>query len=56
MLEEPMPEGPAKGMVVHLDKMLPEYYRIRSWDREGIPTAMKLKELGLNQVTSSRHF
>ncbi len=48
MLEEPMPEGPAKGMVVHLDEMLPEYYRIRGWSSEGIPTAMKLQELGLD--------
>jgi len=47
MLEEPMPEGPAKGMVVHLDEMLSEYYRIRSWDREGIPGTAKLQELGL---------
>jgi aldehyde:ferredoxin oxidoreductase len=47
MLEEPMPEGPAKGMVVHLDEMLPEYYRLRGWSPEGVPTSMKLKELGL---------
>ena len=47
MLEEPMPEGPAKGMVVPLDKMLPEYYRLRGWDENGIPTPEKLKELGL---------
>ncbi|MCF8069418.1 MAG: aldehyde ferredoxin oxidoreductase family protein [Desulfobacterales bacterium] len=48
MLEEPMPEGPAKGMVVHLDEMLPEYYRIRAWSPEGIPSKTKLQELGLN--------
>ena len=46
MLKEPMPEGPAKGQVVHLDKMLPEYYRLRGWDEEGVPTSKKLKELG----------
>ena len=50
MLEEPMPDGPAKGMVVHLGEMLPEYYRIRGWTAEGVPTPEKLKELGLKSV------
>ncbi|MEW5722750.1 MAG: aldehyde ferredoxin oxidoreductase family protein [Thermodesulfobacteriota bacterium] len=47
MLEEPMPEGPAKGLVVHLSEMLPEYYRLRGWSPEGVPTPAKLRELGL---------
>ncbi len=47
MLEEPMPDGPAKGMVVHLNEMLPEYYRLRGWSPEGVPTSMRLRELGL---------
>ena len=47
MLKEPMPDGPAKGMVVHLDDMLPEYYRLRGWSPDGVPTSMKLRELGL---------
>jgi len=47
MLKEPMPDGPAKGKVVPLDKMLPEYYRLRGWDSNGVPTPEKLKELGL---------
>lgn len=47
LLKEPMPEGPAKGEVVELDKMLPEYYKLRKWTEEGVPTAEKLKELGL---------
>ena len=49
MLKEPMPEGPAKGHVVELDKMLPEYYRLREWDESGVPTPEKLKALGLVQ-------
>ncbi|MBO9371059.1 MAG: aldehyde ferredoxin oxidoreductase family protein, partial [Chloroflexi bacterium] len=47
MLHEPMPEGPAKGHVVELDRMLPEYYRLRGWDENGVPTKEKLAELGL---------
>jgi aldehyde:ferredoxin oxidoreductase len=47
MLNEPLPEGPAKGRVVDLDKMLPEYYAVRGWDENGYPTPEKLAELGL---------
>ena len=49
MLEEPMPEGPAKGHVVELDQMLPEFYRLRGWDENGVPTDAKLAELGLKR-------
>lgn len=47
MLNEPLPDGPAKGKVVELDKMLPEFYKLRGWDEKGWPTKEKLKELGL---------
>lgn len=47
MLREPLAEGPAKGQIVPLDKMLDEYYRERGWDPEGRPTAEKLHELRL---------
>ncbi|NOY99164.1 MAG: aldehyde ferredoxin oxidoreductase family protein [Chloroflexi bacterium] len=47
MLNEPLPEGPAKGRVAELDKMLPEFYEVRGWDENGVPTREKLAELGL---------
>jgi aldehyde:ferredoxin oxidoreductase len=47
LLEEPAPRGPAKGHVVELAKMLKEYYEIRGWDENGIPTERKLRELEL---------
>jgi aldehyde:ferredoxin oxidoreductase len=47
MLHEPMPEGPAKGLVVDLEKMLAEFYVARGWDENGYPTPAKLAELGL---------
>jgi aldehyde:ferredoxin oxidoreductase len=47
MLEEPIPSGPSKGEVCELDRMLPEYYKLRGWDEEGRPTKEKLEELGL---------
>ena len=47
LLEEPMPDGPGKGSVNRLHEMLPEYYQLRGWDENGVPTPEKLKELGL---------
>lgn len=47
MVREPMPKGPAKGLVCHLDAMLKEYYALRGWDQDGRPTEQKLNELGL---------
>ncbi len=44
LLQEPMPEGVAKGHVVELDKMKEEYYKLRGWV-DGVPTPEKLKEL-----------
>ncbi|MCL0089765.1 aldehyde ferredoxin oxidoreductase family protein [Dehalococcoidia bacterium] len=49
ILEEPVLEEPGRGQVVKLDEMLPEYYEVRGWDRNGVPTPEKLAELGLNQ-------
>ncbi len=49
LLEEPMPEGPAKGYVVKLREMLDEYYKLRGWI-DGRPTRAKLEELGLKWV------
>jgi aldehyde:ferredoxin oxidoreductase len=47
LLEEPLTEGPNKGQVHHLDKLLPQYYDLRGWDAAGIPTPQKLAELGI---------
>ncbi len=47
LLQEPLPEGPSQGGIVHLEEMLVEYYQARGWTPEGVPTAAKLKELGL---------
>ena len=49
MLQEPLPEGPAKGSVTHLGEMLPEYYRLRGWDEQGIPRPETLAGLRLSQ-------
>ncbi|MGQ9494566.1 MAG: aldehyde ferredoxin oxidoreductase family protein [Anaerolineae bacterium] len=47
-LKEPLPNGPSKGYLFPLDKMLDEYYATRGWDRQsGYPTPAKRQELGL---------
>lgn len=47
LLEDPIPEGPMEGHVARLSEMLPEYYKLRGWSEQGIPTKEKLSELGL---------
>lgn len=50
LLNEPMPTGPARGKVSRLPEMLPGYYEVRGWDKEGVPTDAKLEELGLERL------
>lgn len=47
MLEEAIPAGPAQGRVSRLGEMLPEYYRLRGWTADGVPTSERLRKLGL---------
>lgn len=49
LLEEPIPEGPSKGEVWEKDILVPEYYAVRGWDKDGIPTAETLTKLGLEE-------
>lgn len=39
--------GPAKGRVNDLEVMLPEYYQLRGWSTDGVPTPETLQRLGL---------
>ncbi len=50
VMNEPIPDGPAKGRYCRqedLDTMLDEYYQLRGWSADGIPSDEKLTELGL---------
>jgi aldehyde:ferredoxin oxidoreductase len=47
LLNEPIPDGPAKGKVSRIKEMIPEYYKIRGWDASGVPTKDTLVMLGL---------
>lgn len=55
MLAEPLHtrEAPGEGQVVrNLDKFLDRYYGLRGWTKAGVPTAKKLKELGIGDVAA----
>ncbi len=50
LFNEPIKTGPSKGEVYsrkEFERILQEYYALRGWDEDGIPTFEKLKELGL---------
>ncbi|MCH8002703.1 MAG: aldehyde ferredoxin oxidoreductase family protein [Proteobacteria bacterium] len=47
LLEVPAPSGTAKGQVAELDIMLPEYYQLRGWTPEGVPSSETLDRLQL---------
>jgi aldehyde:ferredoxin oxidoreductase len=51
LLEEPLVDGPAKGLVMNIGPLLDAYYNFRGWEKEtGIPTAAKLKALALDEL------
>ncbi len=53
-LHQPIPEGPSKGMFTppaEFEAMLNEYYQLRGWDGNGLPTLGKLKELDIEEIS-----
>jgi len=50
VMHEPIPEGPSAGLYCPPDElraMLDDYYALRGWDTEGVPTASRLATLDL---------
>lgn len=47
ILKDPAPAGFNKGGVCQLDVMIPEYYKVRGWSGDGVPSKEKLKSLGI---------
>ncbi len=51
-LDEPMPDGPAKGRVFEADQMLDEYYETKGFEKEsGWPFVETMEALGLKKVS-----
>ena len=44
---EPLKEGPCRDRVVELDQLKAEYYLVRGWDSDGIPTDERLRKLAI---------
>jgi aldehyde:ferredoxin oxidoreductase len=47
LLNEPAKTGPQKGAVSKLGQMLPEYYQVRGWTADGVPTRETRERLGV---------
>ena len=47
LLTQPRPTGGAAGILPDLDLQLSDYYRLRGWTPEGVPTPERLAFLGL---------
>lgn len=53
ILEDPIPSGPTKGVVVDADKLrmaIEDYYAARGWTSDGLIPKSKLIELGLEDI------
>jgi len=47
LIETALPEGHSKNITVALHPMLDEYYKLRGWTSDGLPTVATLSELRL---------
>lgn len=47
LLKDAAKSGPAKEKVNELGVMLPEYYELRGWSKQGVPTSETLSRFGL---------
>ncbi|GAB4338399.1 MAG: aldehyde ferredoxin oxidoreductase family protein [Candidatus Abyssubacteria bacterium] len=55
ILEEALANGPAEGKVIGTDnflKMRAEYYALRGWDSDGVPTAETISKYGFDEEPS----
>ncbi len=47
LMKDAAKTGPAKGLTSGLDKMLPEYYELRGWSADGVPSKETMERLAL---------
>ncbi|MEN6461734.1 MAG: aldehyde ferredoxin oxidoreductase family protein [Syntrophomonas sp.] len=50
LLKDPIKAGPSKGHVNRLNEMLDEYYTLRGWDENGVPSQSKIEELNISDL------
>lgn len=50
-MKQPKPDGPVAGITpAGLEDAIMDYYRVRGYDTEGVPTEATIKELGLDRI------
>lgn len=49
-IKEPLKKGPSKNKTVPLDQLLDDYYKVRGWDENGIPSEITLEKLSLKRL------
>ena len=49
-LKNPLTEGPSKGRLVPLEQMLKNYYKVRQWDENGVPSDELLERLSIKRL------
>ena len=53
--KEKLPDGPTQGRILTEEMyatMLDEYYQVRGWDADGVPTEETLRRLGLKELVA----
>ena len=52
LFTDPLPEGPLEGKVLpkkEFEAALSEYYHLRGWNQEGIPSKQRLEEIRVDK-------
>ncbi len=49
-LKVPLKEGVSKGKIVSLEQLLRDYYKVRQWDENGIPSDELLERLSIKRL------
>ena len=58
LFTDPLPEGPAKDQVLprkEFETALSEYYRLRGWNEEGVPSKQRLEEIGVDKAAINKY-
>ncbi|MFW9874775.1 MAG: aldehyde ferredoxin oxidoreductase family protein [Candidatus Thorarchaeota archaeon] len=49
-LKDPLNEGPSKGRIVPLEQLLRDFYKVRQWDENGVPSDELLERLSIKRL------
>jgi len=49
-LKDPLKVGASEGKIVPLEQLLRDYYKVRQWDENGVPTDELLERLSIKRI------